>query len=83
MDIEESRIEFMKWLRTRPEVLNIGYDPKSGKFVLWEDQERWDAWQASREGLLAKIAPYEIYNGSTHPDIVVDYAEIESLCGVN
>lgn len=48
MNIEQSREEFTDWLRTRPEVLNIGYDPICGKFVLREDQERWEAWQASR-----------------------------------
>lgn len=55
MNIEQSREEFMNWLRTRPEVLNIGYDPKSGKFVLREDQERWEAWQASRQGLIIEL----------------------------
>lgn len=82
MNIEQSREEFMNWLRTRPEVLNIGYDPKCGKFVLREDQERWDAWQASRQSLLTNITPYDVYNGSSHPDRVVDYFEIKFLCEV-
>lgn len=49
------REDFVQWLRTRPEVLNVGFDPVSGRFVLREDQERWEAWQASRECLVIDL----------------------------
>jgi hypothetical protein len=50
-----SREQFMEWLRTRPEVLNIGFDPVTERFVLREDQERWEAWQAARAGIVVKL----------------------------
>lgn len=37
---------FDKWLRSRPHVLNVGFDTKTGKYLLQEDEDCWQAWQA-------------------------------------
>lgn len=49
------REQFEAWLRTRPEVLNIGFVQETGRYLLREDQERWEAWQASREAIEVKL----------------------------
>lgn len=84
MDIEACRIEFMEWLHTRPEVLNIGYDPKSGKFVLREDQERWEAWQASRECRAVELPKWEEYSGDDEgvAHAIFDCAKAIKVVGV-
>lgn len=55
------REEFEAWLRTRPEVLNIGFNKGTGRYVLREDEERWEAWQASRESLVIKLPKEDDY----------------------
>ena len=81
MDIEACRIEFMEWLRTRPEVLNIGYDPESGKFVLREDQERWEAWQASRRSLKLNIPVWSNskYHRFTYSDPLIKQLDMYGI----
>lgn len=44
-DIDE-RAEFEKWLRDRPHVVNLGFNKSTGRYVLQEDEDSWQAWQA-------------------------------------
>lgn len=65
------REEFEVWLRTRPEVLNIGFNKESGRYVLREDQERWEAWIASRECLVIDLPDEDGMQGHLWaPDVV-------------
>lgn len=40
------RALFDKWLRSRPHVLNVGFNRATGKYILQEDEDSWQVWQA-------------------------------------
>jgi hypothetical protein len=42
----DERAEFEKWLRNQPHVVNLGFNRSTGKYVLQEDEDSWQAWQA-------------------------------------
>lgn len=42
----DERSLFVKWLRSRPHVLNVGFNKETGKYVLREDEDSWQGWIA-------------------------------------
>lgn len=42
----DERTEFEKWLRNQPHVVNLGFNKATGKYVLQEDEDSWQAWKA-------------------------------------
>jgi hypothetical protein len=42
----DERALFENWLRSRPHVLNVGFNKESARYVLQEDEDCWQAWQA-------------------------------------
>jgi len=68
---DKMREEFEAWLRTLPEVLNVGYNIETGRYFLDEDQDRWEAWQASRAAIVVELPkPHFEFDGDTAPEMM-------------
>lgn len=59
--MNKSREQFEAWMKSLPYVLNLGFDKSTGQYILQEDRDRWEAWEASRKALILELPETESY----------------------